>query len=78
MLQIIQRRALRSQAAFTQCEASTQREAVMGKYLDGGRLAAVFASGSLPEQPWPRQPRDPDDEREVIPATWRAPTTAPW
>jgi len=78
MLQVIKRRVLTSQAAFTQREASTQREAVMDKYLGGGRLAAVFASGSLPEQPWPRQPRDLDDELEVIPATWQASTTAPW
>jgi len=78
MLQAIKRRALRWQAAFTQREASTQHEAVMVKYLGGGRLAAVFAFGSLPEQPWPRQPPDLDDEREIIPATWQAPTTAPW
>ena len=78
MLEVVQRRAVLSRAAMTQREAWGRREAEMAKYLGGGRLAAVFASGTLPEQRLRSWPQGLLDVRDDIPSSPPGLSTAPW
>jgi len=77
MFAVVQRRAVLSRAAMTQSEAWGRREAEMAKYVGGGRLSAVFASGTLPEQRLRSWPQGLLDVRDDIPSSLPGLSTAP-